>query len=626
MTAEPVHVVAPPGGFTCDGSRAGQPHEPIDLLSNINRWTDCPRCRVRYYVPPTAHPDYSTATPRDQFGVPEFLEIEPIHTCNLRCVMCHVSYEQLSKVRLDPSFVEKVDGMEGKWAVVGGEYEPVAHPKIAAILRGLSDRGMKIDLTSNGTLFTEKLIDRIADCNIRRVTISFDGIRKETYEKIRRNANYEIAMRRILHFKERVLEHNPTCVFSVNYTVLLDNIDEMADAVTYWEEQGFDHVGFIAMVVRADTEYLHGQSIHGHLDRFQWQIDEAARRIVSGPYRLGMSNSLGVVPTFAEQISSSMHGHFVISAHPGAGMPMNPRPVFQNHGFPGVPVHCSSPYKAVKLLYDGTLQVCSKFTIGSIYGKHSFLDTWRGYLAEKIRAAIVREPKICLSCDYFRFCINAGSIDYNRPENFKFLQSSDPRQVAVFLEFTLVEWVGEYYLLKPGVGPFDPRFDDDITASTIFHCDDFRCLLVLLSGELAKREPRPIDHPSNRFRFWQVGEWVMAVPCGGFDGTALRIESLADLRFAQSMDEILQGMGLSRNEEKNTLHAPEDAPVLVDSLNAYNIVRFGGRFIGIPHAAGEFEVDKTDLSTVAGVMISNELTEIKRMIADAASGPSAAHA
>ena len=32
--------------------------------------------------------------PPDELGLPEFIEIEPIHTCNLRCTMCELSFTQ----------------------------------------------------------------------------------------------------------------------------------------------------------------------------------------------------------------------------------------------------------------------------------------------------------------------------------------------------------------------------------------------------------------------------------------------------------------------------------------------------------------------------------------------------
>src|SRR5690242_1540750 len=590
-----------PGELSCDGTRAGEPHGPVALVVKIGRWTDCPSCRARYVADQRAHPDYAIVTPRDQFGPPEFLEIEPIHTCNLRCVMCHVSYQPVSKVRIDPGFVDKVEGMEGKWAVIGSEYEPMAHPQIVQIIRGLSDRGMKIDLTSNGTLFTERVTDALATCNFRRVTISFDGVTKNTFEAIRHRANYETALRRILNFKKRVLEHNPSCHFSVNYTVIRDNIDEMADAATFWELHGFDHLGFIAMVVRADTEYLHEQSIERHLDRFQAQIDEASRRVVAGRYRLSITNSLGIQPLFANEIAGNVFLGLVMSDDPGAKPCYSPRPFFQNYAFPGVPVACASPYKALKLQYDGSLQVCSKFTIGHIEQEGSLLDIWRGFMAQKIRAAIGRNPKICYTCDYYRFCIRAGSIDPTVSENFESAGSPEPHMIAHIMGHPMVEWAGEYYLLHEGVDRFDPRFDE-IEPVVMFRSAGFADMLVSLSRELAKSAPTEIGQPCGRHRFWQIGTWFMAAPREGYDGETLRVASLDELRFGRDLHEVLDTLGY--------------VPKLVDSFNSYNIVHYEQRYIGVPQAAGPVNVDTADLSSIPAILIAGTLDDVKRQIGE----------
>src|SRR6185436_6009635 len=91
--------------------------------------------------------------PLTELGPPEMIEIEPIHTCNLRCVMCHVSYETLSHARLDVEvLLRHLRGLEGCYAAVGATHEPAAHPQFGRLIRGLHERGMRIQFTTNGTL------------------------------------------------------------------------------------------------------------------------------------------------------------------------------------------------------------------------------------------------------------------------------------------------------------------------------------------------------------------------------------------------------------------------------------------------------------------------------------------
>src|SRR5438128_1799225 len=112
----------------CGGILGKHEHPPVMLDVDLQRGSSCPVCDTRFVSAIGQDGTYAATSPGDVLGPPEFIEIEPIHTCNLRCVMCHVSYESLSKVRLDPAFTDKMVGFEGRWAVIGGEYEPVAHP------------------------------------------------------------------------------------------------------------------------------------------------------------------------------------------------------------------------------------------------------------------------------------------------------------------------------------------------------------------------------------------------------------------------------------------------------------------------------------------------------------------
>ena len=406
----------------------------------------------------------------------------------------------------------------------------------------------------------------------------------------------KVAVERILRFKAAVARHNPDCFFSINYTVLLDNIDEVSDAVSFWDQHGFEHVGFIAMVVRADTDYLRGQSIERSLDRFQAQIDRAARYIIDNRSRLSMSNSIGILPTFAEEIAGNISGPILLSDNPNARSPLNPRPIFQNRPYPGMEVNCASPFKAIKLLYDGTLQVCSKFKIGNIYESGSLLQTWRGFMAEKVRSSILAKPKICYHCDYYRFCIRSGQIDHTKAENFRSSGSSEPRMISRFMGCPVIEWANEYVLLMPDHGPFDIRFDQ-LGPSVMLHADDYETFLESLSNQLAQTGPVDLECPSNLHRFWRVGEWLMAAPFDAFDGLKLTVKNLEELYFARSMYELRCAIAASDGRERSV-------PILVDSLHEYNIVRYAGKFIGIPQAAGPLDVDKVDLSTIDGVVDS----------------------
>jgi len=392
------------------------------------------------------NPLYSS-TPLTEKGPPEVVEIELIHTCNLRCIMCHVSYEEMTKTMLEPSFIKRLGGLKGKWAKLGAMYEPVAHPRFAEIARELTELGMKIDLTSNGTLFTPKLISQIKDCDFRVVTISFDGARCETYEKIRRRADFDEAKERILAFKKAVQEVNPNVFFQVNYTVLQSNIDEIVEAVDMWESHGFDHIGFISMVLPVSEGDIVNESPEPVLAKLQKEMTAAAIRVIEGKYRITLSSPWflhdEIRAAYPKNVGLGGAG-IVVSDHPGKRLPTSPSTHFQNGSFPGMHVDCRSPFKFVRINYDGAVRLCQKFTVGSIY-KDDLLAIWDSPEAEALRAGVRKDAELCHSCEYFKFCIRSGQVNYGDSSVFS---SNDRIEIVEVksLTYNIVRYGSLFYM------------------------------------------------------------------------------------------------------------------------------------------------------------------------------------
>jgi len=396
-------------------------------------------------------------TPLDVFGPPEVIEIEPIHNCNLRCIMCHVSYETMSRAKLTVAAIDQLEGLSGRWAKLGSLYEPAAHPEFDKICRRLTELGLKIDLTTNGALLTPRVIEAVKDCNFRIVTLSFDGARKETYERIRRGGDFEQALQRIAAFKQAIQARIPDAYFAVNYTVLRSNIPEIVDAVEMFEAMGFDHIGFIGMVMRSDAPILLPEAIEPVKEEMAAALDAAAELVVNKGYRITLSS-----PHYRSSMlrqrdpeGFSRDDGLVVSNHPGARTPFTPSTHFQNGPYPGMHVNCRSPFKFVRINYDGQVLLCQGVRIGNIY-KQSLLDTWNGALAERMRMMVRESPEVCHDCEYFRFCIRANQIDYAEEENFH------SRNSAVLIAprgpFSIIRWRDRHYAVPHWVGAMQPPF------------------------------------------------------------------------------------------------------------------------------------------------------------------------
>ena len=119
------------------------------------------------------------------------LYIEPTTKCNLNCKMCFrhtwfdepmcdLSLEDYRQVLANmPKTVETV--------FFGGMGEPLFHKDILEMIRLAVETGVEVELLTNGTLLTEKMINGIMDAGLSRLWISIDNL--ETDSSINANSD-----------------------------------------------------------------------------------------------------------------------------------------------------------------------------------------------------------------------------------------------------------------------------------------------------------------------------------------------------------------------------------------------------------------------------------------------------
>jgi radical SAM protein with 4Fe4S-binding SPASM domain len=144
-------------------------------------------------------------------------------------------------------------------------------------------------------------------------------------------------------------------------------------------------------------------------------------------------------------------------------------------------VDCRSPFKYVRILYNGDVQLCQQFRIGNIH-ETPLLDLWFGEEAQRVRRKVQADASTCHACDYYRFCIKAAEIDPEREENF-YAQHVRPSAAALpqlieegYKGFNLVRFRGRVYGLAQSVGPFDLFLATDEVIQA--HVQARRCVLA----------------------------------------------------------------------------------------------------------------------------------------------------
>jgi radical SAM protein with 4Fe4S-binding SPASM domain len=96
--------------------------------------------------------------------VPESVHLQLNNTCNLRCPSCYVSLRREDAGSLP---LERILVLIEEWAAMGvfqlalGGGEPLMSPKLAAVVRAARRHGIVPNVTTNGWLVTEELLDQV---------------------------------------------------------------------------------------------------------------------------------------------------------------------------------------------------------------------------------------------------------------------------------------------------------------------------------------------------------------------------------------------------------------------------------------------------------------------------------
>lgn len=338
------------------------------------------------------------------FALPDVIEIEPTMSCNIRCRMCHVSFMPVEqRPILGTSLIDKLSALRGAHFIIGSGFEPTMNPGLADMLARLACIGAGVELVTNATIVSDKLLGALLDCDVRLITVSFDGIRKETYEYIRRGADFEATLRNIRRVR-RAFAGRDT-LFAVNTTMMRCNLPEIPEIVDFWDREDFDLVRFISMVVREKEPELVRESLYPVRHEYYRLLEEAAGDVMTRPRRIGLGSKQLAWTDVPRRYPDCFRQSSLVSTHPAARRIPYFRQDPQVGQRPGMWFGCKSPWTFAKILNTGDVQLCYQYTIGNLH-QASFEEIWNGPAAQRVREQVAEDRRICPACDYFRFCLS----------------------------------------------------------------------------------------------------------------------------------------------------------------------------------------------------------------------------
>ncbi|MBS3818800.1 SPASM domain-containing protein [bacterium] len=138
--------------------------------------------------------------------LPVRMWVELTSYCNYRCIMCpNKDLHKDQKGYMEWDLYQKIID-ESKHFVfdinLAHRGESLLHPQIVEMIEYAKQSHLFTRLHTNGSLLTEKLASQIISSGLDRISFSFDGYDKETYEKIRKGGDFHKTLNNILRFLE----------------------------------------------------------------------------------------------------------------------------------------------------------------------------------------------------------------------------------------------------------------------------------------------------------------------------------------------------------------------------------------------------------------------------------------
>jgi MoaA/NifB/PqqE/SkfB family radical SAM enzyme len=143
----------------------------------------------------------------------------------------------------------------------GGFGEPLHHPQAVEYIRRMAETGAPVDLITNGTLLTEARIISLLDAGLRRMWVSLDGARSESYSDVRLGASLPRVLRNLEtlnRLKRRLARTQPE--LGIAFVAMDKNIGDLPEVVGIGLDYGAQH--FSISNVLAHDEVLRLQTLY----------------------------------------------------------------------------------------------------------------------------------------------------------------------------------------------------------------------------------------------------------------------------------------------------------------------------------------------------------------------------
>ncbi len=209
------------------------------------------RFRLRHYRQKAMEPVKWLAYTTHQTRLvppPDHMYIESTNLCNLSCIMCPTGQKLITRPKgfMDFDLFKRiVDEMAPhvRRTTLHIWGEPLLHKRIFDMIAYAHEKGLQTEISSNATLLDEEKAYKLIESGLDVIYLAMDGLRPETYESVRVNADFERTnnnIRRFLQIKEEMGFRRP--FVKIQIIQMKQTLEEIEEFVRQWKIPGVDWI------------------------------------------------------------------------------------------------------------------------------------------------------------------------------------------------------------------------------------------------------------------------------------------------------------------------------------------------------------------------------------------------
>ena len=140
---------------------------------------------------------------------PLYVKIKVIYGCNLKCEMC----KHWRETREPPVSMERFKEIISELAELGCKKvhfsggEPMLRPRLPELVEHASNLGIRVTLTTNGTLIDKEKAKALITAGLRGVNVSIDSPIRKLHEKIRGvQGSFKVTTKEITNISRSIID------------------------------------------------------------------------------------------------------------------------------------------------------------------------------------------------------------------------------------------------------------------------------------------------------------------------------------------------------------------------------------------------------------------------------------